>query len=94
MGENIYCTKKPGDHGWEDVEIVFSEEVDFVFGCLCNFPYAYDKGLDIDTVRSLALLGAAVALIRNSDEIDTKDMVILPDAVPEWIRKEIIRFVK
>jgi len=62
--------------------------------CLCTFPHNWetvdDPHLSPDTVRSMAMLGAAVAMIRTSaDAFKDKDFVILPNDLPEWIVKEI-----
>jgi len=60
--------------------------------CLCTFPHNWEAGkrLSPDTVRSMAMLGAAVAMVRtNADAFKDKDFIILPDDLPEWILSEI-----
>ena len=62
--------------------------------CLCTFPHNWEHAerpsLSPDTVRSMAMLGAAVAMVRtNADAFKGKDFVVLPDDLPEWIIKEI-----
>ena len=84
MGCDYYWVKNPAGY------IHFSD-MDDSYGCLCTFPYNYsDEKLYTDTVRSLALLGAALVLVQH-DEIDTP--AFLPYAVPDWIREEIDRIL-
>ena len=58
-------------------------------GCLCTFPRNDDGRLNAERVRSLAYLGAAVVLIRR----DGGGSTILPDDLPDWVRREIDRVV-
>ncbi len=57
--------------------------------CLCTFPYndAIDKKLDGETVMSLALLGATVAMIHHQEL--TSERNYIPDCIPDWIVAEI-----
>jgi len=64
--------------------------------CLCTFPHNWEAGgrpaLSPATVQSMAMLGAAVAMVRvNAKAFRNKDHIVLPDALPEWIVKEIER---
>ena len=75
------------------------------YGCLCTFPHndsVMGKKFGKDTVASLALLGAAIAIDANqgsqgfSDNCyhddctwDKRERYLLPDCVPKWIRDEI-----
>ncbi|MGV3515604.1 hypothetical protein [Luteitalea sp.] len=60
--------------------------------CLCTFPhnYAHDQALDANTVRSMALLGAAMAMAWHGDlhPNDTGD-VVLPASLPAWVVQAI-----
>jgi hypothetical protein len=60
--------------------------------CLCTFPhnYAHDQAIDANTVRSMALLGAAVAMAWHGDlkPNDTGD-VVLPASLPAWVVQAI-----
>lgn len=77
-----------------DTWVRFAEEDD---SCLCTFPDrdVFDmNSLDNDRLRSLALLGAVVALTSVNEGL--KDGKILPYSyipfcVPDWIVKEIHR---
>ena len=57
----------------------------------CTFPHNDSPSLVPDRIRSLAYLGAAVALIRRGDFKD--DSVYLPSSLPKWIKDEIDRIV-
>jgi len=62
--------------------------------CLCTFPHNWEAGgnphLSPATIQSMAMLGAAVAMMRtNADAFKGKDFILLPDALPEWIVKGI-----
>ncbi len=64
--------------------------------CLCTFPHNWECGgeggkkLSPDTVRSMAMLGATVAMVRtNATAFEKKDFILLPNDLPEWIVKEI-----
>lgn len=75
------------------------------FGCLCTFPgndIAYGKTLSMHKLQALALLGAAVVLCAHesdylSDTVGQIDeetfSVVLPYAIPKWIRDEIKRLL-
>lgn len=67
-----------------DTPIKFSEMNDDVC-CLCTFPHNDNRVISNDRMRSLALLGAAVVLLRNK-EIDNG---FLPNCLPKWIIDEI-----
>ena len=66
--------------------IMFSEGDDEV-GCLCTFPHNDGDRLDVERVRSLAYLGAAVVLQKRGD----LEHPYLPGCLPAWIRDEIDR---
>ncbi len=83
MGENVYPIQ---DYNGNWIELQFSE-MDDDYACLCTFPNNDMGHLDADRVRSLALFGAAVRLVFDSG----LEHGFLPQAVPEWIRKEIDR---
>ena len=74
---------------YDDTFIRFSE-MDDTFGCLCTFPWNNQENMDIDTLRSLALLGAGVVLAYHN-EIDTP--VFLPYGIPDWIIKGIDKYL-
>jgi len=61
--------------------------------CLCTFPHNWEAGgkhISPGTVQSMAMLGAAVAMVRvNAKAFKDKDFILLPDALPEWIVKGI-----
>ena len=84
MGENVYPVQDY-DGNWLDIRF---SEMDDDYGCLCTFPYR-DERLDVEDIRDLALFGAAVRLAFEGE----LEHGFLPDAVPEWIRKEIDRVV-
>lgn len=84
MSERIYTVK--GIEGEFDLE--FSSEKS-EWRCLCTWPACDGDILEPSSVRSLALLGAAVVLVWD----DKLEYGILPNAVPEWIREEIKRIV-
>jgi hypothetical protein len=64
---------------------------DDTFSCLCTFPYNYpDQKLDRDTIRSLALLGAAVVLA-NHKELELP--IFLPNNIPQWIIDGINKYL-
>jgi len=74
MGEMRYCI--------DDNVITWPEDDDGEFPCLCTFPLSR-KGLDEETVRSLALLGAAVVLARQG--LFDDEWVFIPESLPQWI---------
>lgn len=112
MGEHKYTVLKHviNTDIDKEVEITFSQ--DSSLGCLCTFPHN-DKaflplhkeggGFDKERVRSLAYLGAMVALVSNSDtEVDIdKNLEVynsgeeeyrylyLPQDLPDWVRRNI-----
>ena len=82
MGENVYPVGR--------AEIGFEE--DSSWACLCTFPACFDTGrIDSETVKSLALFGAACRLALEGDLAGT---VLLPSDVPQWIRDGIDKAVK
>jgi hypothetical protein len=93
MGERTY---RIAVWNSRDQLAVFSESQDD-WGCLCTFPHNDQGALGPERIRSLALLGAAVALAAyNPDELNTTvnaHYLILPDAVPQWIRDELMRIL-
>lgn len=67
-------------------------EGDDATSCLCTFPhnYEHDQAIDANTVRSMALLGAAVAMAHHA-RLPTRgaDDVVLPAALPGWVVQAI-----
>jgi len=53
------------------------------FGCLCTFPHNNGEEMTADDVKSLALLGAAVAIAENDPA--TGEYVFIPGDLPDWI---------
>ncbi len=93
MGEHVYTVNQSYFSDHDELNIQFSESDDR-FGCLCTFPGGYgDKQLDIETIKSLALLGAVVAVARNSIAYGDKDFVAIPDCLPAWIVDAIDRVI-
>mgnify|MGYP003394357638 CR=1 FL=1 len=82
MGEQVYDA--------EGMQIQFSD-MDENWWCLCtSFGWREaDEKLCPEEIRSLALLGVAVRLAHDGK----LEHGILPEAVPEWIRKEIRRLI-
>ncbi len=91
MGEKTYTTT---DYDGREYIFRFSDSVDDWL-CLCTFPHNDQHELSPSRVQSLALLGAAVALVaRGLIEREPNDQYFsLPDAVPQWIRDEIKRLI-
>jgi len=82
VGENVYPVGR--------AEIQFEE--DSSWACLCTFPACFDVGyIDPETVKSLALFGAACRLALEGD---LRGSVLLPSDVPQWIRDGIDKAVK
>lgn len=54
-------------------------------GCLCTFPHNDGESLTKRRIRSLAYLGAAVAL----DHQGELEHSYLPSCLPDWIRRDI-----
>lgn len=89
MGETRY----PLGDGEKVVRFAYD---DMRYGCLCDFPFNYSEHkFGVDTVESLALLGAALCLSVNGglQEVDyaDDDEYVIPDCIPGWIRDEIRR---
>lgn len=87
MSEQIYLVT---GYSGEEYDLQFSESNDD-WACLCTRLHTQDTEdgrLESATIRSLALLGAAVVLASRDDSALTS--TLLPDGVPEWIRQEII----
>jgi hypothetical protein len=83
VGENVYPVGR--------AEIRFEEGSSWA--CLCTFPHnsrAFGE-LDPETVKSLALFGAACRLALEGD---LRGLVLLPSDVPQWIRDGIDKAVK
>ena len=76
---------------YEDIMITFSEMNDDV-RCLCTFPHNDNKHLDVSRLRSLAMLGAAVAMKRHGKYAD-EEYVYLPESLPKWFLKELDRLL-
>ena len=103
MGCETYTLVVDGISGLKVVDIHFSDSDDTV-GCLCTFPgndRAYLKynhysntttdKFDDDTIKSLAMLGAAVKLAYN-DELE--GWIGLPFMLPNDIRAWIENYFK
>lgn len=73
---------------WKDGTIQFSEMDDSVC-CLCSFDASSQYELTPEQVRSLAYLGAAVALQHEKHE----DFRGLPWSLPDQLREEIDRII-
>lgn len=71
---------------WKPISFHFSESQG-EWSCLCTFPHNNGEQLDRDALRSLALLGAAVAMAHNGSF--EGEETIFPHDVPEWVRKGI-----
>lgn len=70
--------------------LIHFSDCDDSYGCLCTFPHNYEPILDVDAVRSLALLGAAAVLVLEQ-KFGKDEYVFLPSAIPDWIKQEIDR---
>lgn len=69
---------------------------DMRYGCLCTFPFNYQKHkLDIGTVESLALMGAVLCMSVNGGGLKedkySEGEYVIPDCLPRWVRDEIRR---
>lgn len=87
MGCDIYSL--------ENVNVQFDENDDTA--CLCTFFLSHGKfhhRIDPETLRSLALLGAAV-LVARQDEYQTpgEHWLHLPQDIPQWIQDETKRLI-
>ncbi len=81
MSEQVYDA--------EGMQIQFSD-MDEEWWCLCaDLPGDEWGELPAEEIRSLALLGVAVKLAHEG----RLPHGILPEAIPEWIRKEIKRTI-
>ena len=77
MSEKIYDI---GHH-----YIQFSDSDD-EFGCLCIFPHEDDiEHLELDRLKSLALLGAVARLIFDGYYERHGEFIYIPNDVPEWV---------
>jgi hypothetical protein len=81
VGENVYPVGR--------AEIRFEEGSSWA--CLCTFPHTDGGGIDVVTLKSLALFGAACRLALEGD---LRGSVLLPSDVPQWIRDGIDKAVK
>jgi hypothetical protein len=72
-----------------DYPIMFSEMNEDI-GCLCTFPHNHGSKLDPETVRSLAYLGATVAMIYQGEQLPHG---FIPSCLPDWVKNEIDRVV-
>lgn len=63
----------------------FSEAAEDV-ACLCTWPRNHGHTIEPDTLRSLAMLGAAVVLYHQGA---IEDNVFLPFDLPEWVVEAI-----
>lgn len=88
MGCDKYSVSGYADEarGWKEATIHFSEGGSDMT-CLCTMPQ--QARLELQDVRSLAYLGAAVVLQHHAHQ----DYWHLPFDIPEWIREEIDRVV-
>lgn len=59
--------------------------------CVCTFPSndAISKKLGAEKVRSLAALGAAIAMIAHKELGVGTDYIYIPSDLPEWIWEQI-----
>jgi hypothetical protein len=74
------------------VQVMFSEGDDDT-PCLCTFG-TDGRSISPSHVRSMALLGAAAALIRKGRlAAETNGLVVLPAGLPEWLVQRIDRVV-
>lgn len=68
-------------------EVIMIDGFDDDVSCLCTFHGTYPYHIDPSTARSLAMLGAAVCLIRNGEMSDGP--FVLPQDLPDWIVEEL-----
>jgi len=81
-------------YNFNDIGIHFSDNSDV--SCLCTFPHNYEHNhkLDREIIKSLAMLGAAIALIYHDEENKYKSKYFfLPHGLPEWIEEELNKFL-
>lgn len=90
MGCNYYSVSGWDDETekWKEGSIKFND-LDDSLHCLCGFRTDSEYALSPEQVRSLAYLGAAVALQHEKYE----DFRSLPGSLPENIREEIDRII-
>lgn len=83
MGCDTYTVQ--GNYGsWRECSVRFSEADDGP--CLCTLASNYTtvKDFDADTIRSMAMLGAAVALMHDG-KLGDDGYVYLPYSLPQHI---------
>lgn len=83
MGCNIY--------EYNGISIAISEDNNDV-PCLCTFPHNNRGKIDKYQIQTMALLGATIVMIHNR-QLGAKrgDLIYIPDCLPGWIIKEIIK---
>lgn len=98
MGCQYYNFQRWVDKGesgdWKDISFHFSQ-AEQGFGCLCTWPHDhpnYEERMDVDDLRSLALLGAAVVLA-HAGKIESRDDTIFPSDIPKWFIDELNRLL-
>jgi hypothetical protein len=91
MGEISYTTRywdvETGDDHVVDIRFAEAALDDDECGCLCTFPHN-DRGgtLDLERLRSLSYLGAAVACVAQGEIGGDDDTLYLPYALPADVR--------
>ena len=87
MGCDTYVIR--GDKGEHYVHFSDTGE----YPCLCTFPHndALEGKLDGETIVSLALLGATVAMIHRGELTDEWNYIC--ECVPQWILEEIKKHI-
>ena len=71
---------------------IFSEDSEV--GCLCTFPHNNAGKLDADSLRSLAYLGAAIALIKDKALVEEENYFCIPRDIPDWVVEGIETQIK
>lgn len=90
MGCHTYTAWSGRSH--DEVYIRIAEESEQP--CLCTFPHNYGASelVDAELVRSMAFLGAAVAIAANG-EWKNGEYVYLPSDLPAWVVDGIERCI-
>jgi hypothetical protein len=83
------CIRPPWDAFVKYILPIHFPDTDDRATCLCTFPFNNGQRIDLQEMRSLAMLGAAVVMQHHKHE----EYRYLPGDLPQWIVDEIDRVI-
>jgi hypothetical protein len=83
--------KPAKDWRWHEVSVSINAHGQDAYPCLCTF--RVDQPIDVDDLRSMAALGAAVVCLHHGLVDVDGDYFSVPGGLPDTVRKAIDKYL-